>query len=194
MPEAERRRAFLALSAIGSIDSATRTGFLTFLPFLLAGKGADAAGLGFALSLIFAGGATGKFVCGVLATRVGVLRTVILTEAATATAIIALLVLPLDACLAVMLPLGIALNGTSSVLYGSVAELVPAERRARAFGVFYTVTIGSGAIAPTVYGTVGDAFGVIPTMALVAAIVLFVLPLTLALRGTFSGERITARR
>ncbi len=31
----------------------------------------------------------------------------------------------------------------SSVLYGTVAELVPAERRARAFGIFYTCTIGA---------------------------------------------------
>ena len=69
MSGAERRRAFLALSAIGSVDGATRTGFLTFLPFLLAGKGGDAAGLGLSLSLIFAGGAIGKFACGVLATR-----------------------------------------------------------------------------------------------------------------------------
>jgi MFS family permease len=188
LSEAERRRAFLALSFIGSVDSATRTGFLTFLPFLLAGKGIDAAGLGLALSLIFAGGATGKFVCGVLATRIGVLRTVILTEAATALAIVALLALPLAACLMLMLPLGIALNGTSSVLYGSVAELVPPKRRAHAFGVFYTVSIGSGAVAPTVYGAIGDTLGVMPTMALVAAIVLLVLPLTLPLRGVFAGD------
>lgn len=187
--ETERRRAFLALSAIGSVDSATRTGFLTFLPFLLGGKGADAATLGLALSLVFAGGALGKFACGMLATRVGVLRTVILTEAGTAAAILALLELPLGACLALMLPLGIALNGTSSVLYGSVPELAPAERRARAFGVFYTVTIGSGAVAPTIYGSFGDALGVALTMALIAAIVLLVLPLTLPLRGVFAGER-----
>ncbi len=186
--EAERRRAFLSLSSIGSIDSATRTGFLTFLPFLLSEKGIDAAGLGLALSLVFAGGAIGKFVCGVLATRVGVLRTVILTEAATAAAIVALLALPLAACLVLMLPLGIALNGTSSVLYGSVAELAPANRRARAFGVFYTVTIGSGAVAPTIYGMIGDAAGIRPTMILIAVVVLLVLPLTLPLRGVFAGN------
>jgi MFS family permease len=189
----ERRRAFLALSSIGSIDSATRTGFLTFLPFLLSMKGIDATGLGLALSLVFAGGAIGKFVCGVLATRLGVLRTVILTEAATAAAIVALLALPLAACLVLMLPLGIALNGTSSVLYGSVAELVPTERRARAFGVFYTVTIGSGAVAPTIYGMIGDALGVMPTMALIASIVLLVVPLTVALRGVFAGDDAAAR-
>ena len=41
--------------------------------------------------------------------------------------------------------LGVALNGTSSVLYGSVAELVPEQARRRAFALFYTATIGAGA-------------------------------------------------
>ena len=53
--------------------------------------------------------------------------------------------------------IGVALNGTSSVLYGSVPDLVAAERRARAFGIFYTGTIGAGAVAPAIYGLVGDA-------------------------------------
>jgi hypothetical protein len=46
-----------------------------------------------------------------------------------------------------LLPLGIALNGTSTVLYGSVAELAPDSRRAHAFAVFYTATLGAGAVA-----------------------------------------------
>ena len=61
----------------------------------------------------------------------------------------------------VLLPIiGVALNGTSSVLYGSVPDLVAPERRARAFSVFYTGTIGAGAVAPAIYGVIGDALGV----------------------------------
>ena len=41
-------------------------GFLTFLPFLLRAKGADLPLVGVALTLIFAGGAAGKLVCGFL--------------------------------------------------------------------------------------------------------------------------------
>ena len=41
---ASSRRGFLLLLAIGIIDSATRMGFLTFLPFLLRAKGAERAG------------------------------------------------------------------------------------------------------------------------------------------------------
>ncbi|MBE0619498.1 MAG: MFS transporter, partial [Burkholderiales bacterium] len=138
-------RGFISLSAIGVIDSATRMGFLTLLPFVLIAKGASVTQVGFALSLTFAGGAAGKFFCGLIAARAGVLRTTILTELATAAGIVALLPLSLEVSMLLLPAVGIALNGTSSVLYGTVAELVPGARRARAFGVFYTLTIGAGA-------------------------------------------------
>ena len=185
LDEAVRRRGFVALSAIGILDSATRTGLLTFLPFVLSGKGADAGELGTALSLVFAGGAAGKFACGMLATRVGILRTVILTETGTAIAIVLVLALPITFCLALMPLLGVVLNGTSSVLYGTVPELAPRGREARAFGFFYTVTIGAGAIAPAIYGMLGDALGLTASMLLVAVVVLFVLPLVALLRRVF---------
>jgi MFS family permease len=176
------RHGFLAITVIGIVDATTRTGFLTFLPFLLASKGAEVPAIGLALTLVFAGGATGKFVCGVLATRIGVLRSVIATECATSAGILALLPLPLDYGLVILPLIGVALNGTSSVLYGTVAELVPGERRARAFGIFYTCTIGAGAVAPSLYGLLSDAVGVKTTLVTVALVVLLVLPLTLTLR------------
>ena len=173
---------FRALSAIGIIDSAGRTGFLTFLPFLLTAKGADVATIGLALGLTFAGGASGKFLCGVLAERVGLLRTVILTELVTAGGILLLLPLPLTAALVCLPVLGAALNGTSSVLYATVAEFVVAERRSRAFGLFYTLGIGSSATAPFVFGLVSDRLGVPDALALLALLVLITIPLTLPLR------------
>src|SRR5205814_7610413 len=121
-------RGFQALSAIGMIDNATRTGLLTFLPFALIAKGSTVAGVGSALALLFAGGAIGKFVCGLAAERVGVIRTVVLTEGATTLGIVAVVAAPLPVALAVLLPLGIALNGTSSVPYATVADLVAADR------------------------------------------------------------------
>jgi MFS transporter, FSR family, fosmidomycin resistance protein len=70
-----------------------------------------------------------------------------------------------------------ALNGTSSVLYGTVPELVTPERRQRAFGIFYTGGVGAGALAPILYGLISD-FADAPTMPLlVAAVVLATLPL-----------------
>src|SRR5215831_713596 len=113
-------RGFSLLLAIAMIDSATRMGFLTFLPFLLKSKGADLPMIGIALSLIFAGGATGKLVCGWLGARLGVVRATFITEGLTAAGVLLLLPLPLAAALALLPVIGLALNGTSSALYGTV--------------------------------------------------------------------------
>jgi MFS transporter, FSR family, fosmidomycin resistance protein len=174
--------AFPLLLSIGVIDSATRMGFLLFLPFVLTQKGASVQTIGLAMTLVFAGGAAGKLACAFIGARIGAIGTVWLTEGLTAVGILALIPLPLPAALALLPLIGVALNGTSSVLYGSVPSLVAPQRRARALSIFYTGTIGSGAIAPTLYGVVGDAFGVWHALALVAVMVLFTLPLAALLR------------
>ena len=177
-------RGFRTLTAIGMIDNATRTGFLTFLPFVLMAKGSSVAGVGTALALLFAGGAVGKFVCGLAAERLGVIRTVVLTEAATTLGILGLIAAPLPVALAILPLMGVALNGTSSVLYGTVADLVTTDRRSRAYGLYYTVTIATSALAPSVYGIVGDIVGVRATLVIVASVVLATLPLCLMLRAS----------
>lgn len=171
------RRGFGALSAIGIIDTGTRLGFLTFLPFLLIGKGLGVEQVGLALMLIFAGGAAGKLACGFLAERIGVIRTVVATEAATGGGIILLIFLPLAPALVLLPVLGAALNGTSSVLYGSVADLVSPERQARAFGLFYTLGVAAGAASPSIFGVVSDLTGVTTTIAIIGAGALTTIPL-----------------
>jgi FSR family fosmidomycin resistance protein-like MFS transporter len=173
---------FSLLLAIAMIDSATRMGFLTFLPFLLQRKGADLPTIGIALTLIFTGGATGKLVCGWLGTRLGVVRATWLTEGMTAAGILILLPLPLYAGLVVLPLIGVALNGTSSIIYCTVPELVPPERRQRAFSIFYTGGVGAGALAPVLYGLMSDLFSVPAMMVLVAAVVLVTFPLVWWLR------------
>jgi len=175
-------RGFQALSTIGVIDNSTRTAFLTFLPFVLIAKGLSTAQVGWALAVLFAGGAVGKLACGWLAERLGVIRTVVWTETATALGILAIVAAPLGQALAVLLPLGVALNGTSSVLYGTVADLVTPERRSRSYGLYYTITIGASALAPTVYGALGDVLGVPATLTLVSMVVLLTIPLCAVLR------------
>ena len=185
-------RGFRALSVIHVIDNATRTAFLTFLPFLLIAKGSSVPAVGFALMLVFAGGAAGKLACGALAERLGVIRTVIVTETATGIGILALLALPLGACLAVLPLVGIALNGTSSVLYGTVADLVHSDRRARSYAVFYTVGIAASALAPFIYGLVSDAAGVAVTLSVVGACVFVTIPLTSSLRAPVAAAATRA--
>jgi FSR family fosmidomycin resistance protein-like MFS transporter len=177
-----RAYGFPLLLSVGVIDSATRMAFLTFLPFVLTAKGASLPTIGLALTLVFAGGAAGKLVCAFIGARIGTVATVWLTEAVTALGIIALLPLSLESAMLLLPLVGSALNGTSSVLYGSVPDLVAPERRTRAFGIFYTGTIGAGAVSPALYGLLGDAVGVPSALVVVAAVVLLTLPITLMLR------------
>ena len=177
----EGRGGFGLLFAIGILDSGVRMGFLTFLPFILKAKGADLPLVGLALTLVFLGGAAGKFACGWLGARIGVLLTVLATEAGTAAAILAVLALPLVPALALLPLLGVMLNGTSSVLYGTVPELAAPGREARAFALFYTGTIGSGALSPVLYGVVGDFAGPGWGTASAAGVALLVCPLALLL-------------
>jgi MFS transporter, FSR family, fosmidomycin resistance protein len=182
------RRGFALLAAIQVIDSACRTGFLTFVPFLLIGKGANVASIGFALALVFIGGAAGKLVCGLMAERVGILRTVILTELATGALIALAVAAPLSWAMVLLLPLGIALNGTSSVLYGTVAEFVHEDRQSRSFGLFYTLGSAAGATAPLVFGIIGDLSGVAPALLTIAALACVTVPVAWAL-----GPHLTRR-
>ena len=167
---------FRAISAIGIIDSAVRYGFLTFVPFLLVEKGAQIEAVGLAMALIFGGGALGKLACGLLAEHMGVIRTAVATELGTAFAIGLLPFLPLSASLVLLPRTGIALNGTSSVLYGTVADFVDPDRQSRAYGLFYTFGVGSGAVTPAVVGVLSDAHGVSVAMLALAVAALATLP------------------
>jgi MFS transporter, FSR family, fosmidomycin resistance protein len=190
------RGGFSLLFAIGVLDSAVRMGFLTFLPFLLKAKGASLPDIGLALALVFIGGAAGKFVCGWLGARLGVLRTVLATEGGTAATIVGVLVLALVPSLILLPLLGVMLNGTSSVLYGTVPELAPPDRTERAFALFYTGTIGSGAIAPVLFGILGDAAGANCATVTTAVTAIATIPIALALapRLASDGELSAAAR
>jgi MFS family permease len=176
-------RGFALLFAIGVLDTGVRMGLLTFLPFLLKAKGCSLPLLGTAMALVFIGGAAGKFVCGWLGARMGVIATVLVTEGGTAACIIAVMVCPLWLTLVLLPLLGMMLNGTSSVLYGTVPELTSPQRTERAFALFYTGTIGSGAISPVLYGLLGDHVGIRGATVATALTALAIFPLALALRS-----------
>ncbi len=181
------RRGYTLLSLVGIIDGASRTAFLTFFPFLLVGKGAGVETLGLALALVFGGGAAGKFLCGLLAERIGIIRTILLTELLTVAGILVLIPFPLAASLFLLPLVGIGLNGTSSVLYATIADFVVPERLSRGFGLFYTLGSAAGALSPAAFGLLSDQAGVPTTLAAVAASILLIVPLSLFLRPSLAA-------
>ncbi len=179
---------FGLLLAIGMLDGAAGVTFLLFLPTLLRAKGASLPTLGLALALIFIGGACGKAACGWLGAKLGLLATVVGTELGTAAAIFAVLALPLAPTLILLPFLGIALNGTSSVLYGTVPELVDGERVEHAFAQFYSGTLGSSALVPVLLGTLGDWAGPSWATAVGASAALSVIPLMVLLAPRLASD------
>jgi MFS family permease len=183
-------KGFGLLLSIGALDTSTRMGYLLFLPFLLHTRGGTEAVVGLGLALLFIGGALGKAACGWLGQHLGVVWSVIATEVATALLIAATLILPLAPMLAVLPLLGIVLNGTSSVLYGTVPDLAPKGDIGRGFALFYTGVIGAGGLAPIAYGAIADhstrTVGILAA-ALTAAVII---PLVFALRPILEDERV----
>ena len=186
------RQGFTALCLIEILDSSTRTGFLTFVAFLLIDKGIPEGWAALAVPLILTGGMAGKLACGFIAERLGIVRTIVITEVATGLGILATLALP-GIGVMVLLPLiGVALQGTSSVLYATIGDLVDKDRLPRAFGLFYTLGSVCGIAAPLGYGLLGDVAGVPASIATVGLAVLITVPLAAMLKPSLGSAKPAA--
>ena len=171
------RQGFTVLCLIEILDSSTRTGFLTFIAFVLIAKGMPDGWAVLSVPLILVGGMAGKLACGFLAERFGVVRMIVITEVATGCGILATLALP-GAVSFLLLPLiGVVLNGTSSVLYATIGDFVDKDRLARAFGFFYTLGSLCGIAAPLGYGLIGDLYGVETSIAIIGTAIFLTVPL-----------------
>ena len=176
------RRGFTALCAVEIIDSSTRTGFLTFIAFVLIARGLPEGWAVLAVPLVLVGGMAGKLACGFLAERFGVVRMIVMTEIATGCGILAALALPAAASFLLLPLIGVVLNGTSSVLYATIGDFVDKERLSRAFGLFYTLGSLCGIAAPLGYGLLGDAYGVETSIAVIGAAIFLTVPLALLMK------------
>jgi MFS transporter, FSR family, fosmidomycin resistance protein len=179
---ARMRFGFRILVAFGIADSVVRGAFFVCLPFLLIGKGGAVTTAGFALTLVFIGGAAGKLACGWVANWIGTVPTIVTAQALTAAGMIGVLLLPLDYAIALLPFLGIALNGVTTVIYGSVPVYSAPERRTHALSLFYTITIGSAAVAPPVAGLISDHIGIASTVVIVAVLTAATIPLGFLLK------------
>ncbi|MDQ2785379.1 MAG: MFS transporter [Chloroflexota bacterium] len=183
------RPGFPFLLVVGALDTATRGAALTFLPFIFAREGVSAVAVSALFSLIFGAGAAGKFLCGWLGDRWGAGAVIVSTELVTALTLVGFITMPVWAIIPIAAFFGFALNGTSSVLSAAVAHFVPSHRRARGYGAYFTAALVSSALAPLVYGLLGDAAGLatvfIVMAAMTAGILLPLVPIwrTLAAMG-----------
>ena len=81
---------------------------------------------------------------------------------------------------------------TLSAANASVADLIPAQRRARLYGFFYTTNEVGTVLAPLAYGFVADAFSLNVTMVVMGLATLIILPVSLGLRKHLSAPAAAA--
>jgi len=172
---------FILLSIVGIIDGMVRTALLTYLPFLFLQKGIEAQRSGFLLTLLFTGGAMGKLGCGFLTDRLGSLKMILITEILTGFFILLFPFVRVSPMIGLLVLCGFALNGTSTVLYSSIAELVSPERRIRGYGLFYSTYLSSEAFGPIVFGFVGDLLGLNWIFIILCFISFLIIPLIIPL-------------
>lgn len=169
--------AFGSLCTINILDSTVQSGFVTFVAFLMIERGVDVGLATFAVVLTLAGGVVGKFCCGFLARRMGIIRSLVLVQVLTVAGIVAVVVMPVGIAYLMLPLLGIFLQGSSSVIYGTVPDLFHAERQARGFSLIYTSSSLSSVAAAAAYGLTSDAFGLEVTMLVMAGVTALTLPL-----------------
>lgn len=184
--EGRIRSGFRNLLLAGGFDNATRGAALTFLPFILANHGFSAASISALFVVIFAAGAAGKFACGWMTGRWGILAVVVVTEIVTASALVALVVVPAWATVPLVAVFGFALNGTSSAFSVGVSQFVPASQRARGYGTYFTAALVSSAVAPLAFGALGDLTSLTVVFVVMAAMTMAVLPAIWPVRGVLA--------
>lgn len=182
------RKGFTALVAIVFLDIAVQSGFLTFLAFLMIEKQVPAGLAAFAVVLTLAGGILGKFGCGLMAERIGVIRSLVLVECLTATGIVAVIVSPTMIAYFLLPAIGCFLQGSSSITYGTVGDLVRQDRQSRGFATIYTISSSASIVGPIAFGAIGDGFGLTTVMLTMSVVVLLPLPLMVLLRPALATQ------
>jgi MFS family permease len=177
-----RQKGFIALSGIGFLDAMARTASLTFIPFVLIAKDLTTAEALNMLFFIFLGGGFGKFAVGYLGERFSTISLIWATKGLTAVLLVVSIYAPPVAMIPLMIALGIGLNGTSSILYATVAKYVPPTRRARYYGFYYTTNEIGTIIAPIAYGIIADYFSLNTTITIMGIVTAAILPASLTLK------------
>lgn len=181
--------AFAALTVTVLLDTGVQSGFALFVAFLMASKGVAVHLAGFAVVLTLIGGMFGKASCGYLAQRFGLRRAFAMVQIATALGLVAVVAAPPLLAFLLLAPLGVALQGSSSITYGAVADLVRSDRHSRGFALIYAVSGLSAILVPVALGALSDVHGLDAAMLAMAAISLLAIAPSLLLRPASANRR-----
>ncbi len=169
---------FTKLMFAGSLDSVVRYTVLTCLPFIFISQGMSIKNTSLVFIILYIGGALGKVFSGKLSDYFPPINIIAITKILTSFSLLAILFIDYKIALLVVFFLGIGLNGTSSVFYGSVARVTDVNKRGKYFGIYYTATEGMGAISPLIFGIISDVFNINVAIYAIFVICLSVIPIS----------------
>ena len=174
------RRSFSSLIVIIFLDTMVQAGVLVFVAFLVMSKGFPLYTGTLAAVLVMLGGIFGKVGCGYLAERIGVRRAFVLVQVLTAIGLVSVTAASGWLVFVLLPPLGVVAQGSTSITYGIVADLVHPERMARGFALMYGSTSIAAAGGSFAFGLVGDNYGINAAMLAMAIVALLaILPIIL---------------
>ena len=153
-------RRFSGLCITVFLDTLAQSVFLTFIAFLLLEKGASEALASFAVVLALSGGMVGKFVCGYLAVRYGDRNAFRILQVLTISGLILLVLLPVVPILILLPLIGVAVQGSTTVTYGALADFIHRDRQSRGYAIIYILSSLSAVVGPVVFGGLADLYGV----------------------------------
>lgn len=176
------RRGFAALLVVVFLDSLVQAGVLTFAAFLMLAKDVPLATATFAATAILIGGMFGKVVCGFLADRIGARLAFILIQILTGIGIVAAALAPGYHAYLLLPFLGVVLQGSTSITYSMVNDLVHESRASRGFALVYGGAGFSSVVGPLACGLLGDVFGIETAILVMAVVAVLAIPPCLFLR------------
>jgi predicted MFS family arabinose efflux permease len=164
---------FAILATVVFMDSLVQAVFLTFLAFIMLDKGVGDGLVSVCVVIALVGGMLGKFGCGYCAGRYGDRRTFVVVQLLTVAGLVLLLELPANQAIVALPLIGLVVQGSSTVTYGSVADFVDPDRQSRGYALIYTFSSISTVCGPLLFGMIADSYGLefsIGVLAVVAAL------------------------
>ncbi len=176
------RIGFTNLATIVFLDSLIQDGFLVFITFLMIEKQVSTGLVTFAVAATLSGGIFGKYAGGILAARIGVIQSIVFFELLTAIGIMLVFFVPGNISFFLLPLVGVFLQGSSSITYGTVSNLVNVKQQSRGFSIIYTIASSASFLGPAIFGLIIDSLGFQVMMIIMATLVLFTLPLCYILK------------
>lgn len=172
---------FAALAWIVFLDSIVQAVFLTFLAFVMIDKGLGSVLAGFAVVIALIGGMAGKYAAAKLAVSLGDRTAFIVLQSGTIVLVSAIILL--DAWPAMMLlPFaGVVVQGSSTICYGAVPDLVADGRQSRGYSLIYTAANAASIVGPLGFGLLADKTGATQALWIAVVVTLLTLPFALSL-------------